>query len=557
MLTELRIRNVAVIESVTLALKPGFNVLSGETGAGKSIIAGSLALLFGERASADIVRTGADRATVEGVFEVSDNGQLVTDLDERGIEISDQTLILKREVNRAGRSRAWINGNPVPAGTLGEIGAQLVNVHGQHDSRGLLDGESQRAILDAFGGAEEVAAALGTAWDTLSSIRIERELLAASRADAARRADYLRFVGKELGEAKLIPGEDERLAEEARRVSHAVELRQHAARLRASIDDDETGVLHQLSAAQRSLSAAARLDPALQRLEELLDSAHVQLGELGREIANYEDSLETDPERLLEVERRRDLVHRLSAKYGGSIEAALAQLADVTRELALVDSGALDMGVLAGRESTALIELEKTAARLTQLRERAGRRLEREVGRLLPGLGMEEGKLLVAFARRNETARFGAEDVVFNIALNVGHEARPLARIASGGELARIMLALKTILARLDGTPTLVFDEVDSGIGGQVASYVGDAVRRVAEHHQVLAITHLPQIASRAHHHLVVRKGSAEGVTTADIAVVLGEERVREIARMLGGDPESSKSRDHARELLAEAIQEG
>lgn len=554
MLTELRIRNVAIIESVTLPLQPGFNVLSGETGAGKSIIVEALGLLFGERGSADIVRPGADRASVEGVFDARDDDHLRHRLDERGIDTDDGTVVLRREVSSSGRSRAWINGSTVTAGALAEIGRTLVTIHGQHESQGLLQPEAQRDILDAFGGAAAQAAAVAAAWDTLESLRGEIDALAKRRSATEKRADYLRHVTREIADAKLETGEDARLSEEARRLSHVEELRLNAGHLQEAIDGEDAGALRQLGAAQRALDASTRLDPALERLREMLDAAFAQLQEFSREVAAYESALDVDPGRLLEVEQRRDVLFRLARKHGGTVESALEALCEAQAELDLLDTAALDIGTLSQRAAAAETTLIASAVALTQKRKATTSRLQRDVDGLLPDLGMTGGRFTVAMTPRPAVERSGAESVEFLVALNVGHDARPLSRVASGGELSRVMLALTTILARLDRVPTLVFDEVDAGIGGRVGLCVGDTMRRVAAHRQVLAITHLPQIASRAHQHIVVSKAARGGVTTADLHVAEGEDRVHEIARMLGGDSESEKSRAHARELLEDAL---
>ncbi|MEO6445060.1 MAG: DNA repair protein RecN [Gemmatimonadaceae bacterium] len=553
MLTELRIRNVAILESVALPLRPGFNVLTGETGAGKSIIVEALGLLLGERGSADMVRTGADKASVEGVFDASAHPHVLTALDARGIEIEDGLVVLRREIVTAGRSRAWINGTSVTSTILAETGRALVNIHGQHESQTLLDGNVQRDVLDAFGGATEQAARVTELHTALSDVRAQIDSLASRRAAATRRADYLRHVVKELTEAELVPGEDTRLDEEVRRLSHAEELRVHAAHLRLAIDGEEESALRLLGAAQRALGAAERLDPSLARLRDLLDSAFVQLEELAREVSVYETGFDDDPERLLQLESRRNLLFNLTRKHGGSIESALDVLREAQAELDLVDTAGLDLGALTQRETTLATAFVTACEALSTARTTAARELERAVDAIFPDLGLTDGHLSVALILRTELGRGGAEDVEYRVALNVGLEGRPLARVASGGELSRVMLALKTILARLDGVPTLVFDEVDAGIGGRVGLCVGDTMRRVAGHHQVFAITHLPQIAARGHTHIVVSKGAKGGITTADIRVVDGDERTTEIARMLGGDPESDVSRAHARELLEAA----
>jgi DNA repair protein RecN (Recombination protein N) len=547
MLTELRVKNLAIIESVTLPLVGGFNVLSGETGAGKSIIVGALGLLLGERASADDVRTGADKATVEGTFDIADRPEVYALLDARGIDVDDGRVVLKREVTAAGRGRAWINGTTVTATVLADVGRSLVTVHGQHEAETLLDPESQRRILDAFGGAGELSSRVRHAYEALAAIHRERTELAKRRADAERRADYLRHVASEIEGAALAPGEDVKVEEEARVLAHAEELRQLAAALSSGLDEN---VLPELGGMQRQLGALRRIDPSLERLQELLDNGYYALEELGRALSAYEQQIDLDPERLAEVERRRDTIFTLAKKYGGSLEDAIETGRTARAELELIDSAAFDLAQMDRRESAARNELAADAARLTTARREAASRLAEAVDAVLPSLGMADGRFAVGLSARADIGVDGGEDVEFLVALNVGHDMRPLARVASGGELSRVMLALETILAGVDQVPTLVFDEVDAGIGGRVALQVGDTMRRVADRHQVFAITHLPQIAARAHNHVVVLKGARGGVTTADVAPVTGDDRVAEIARMLGGDPESDISRAHARELL-------
>jgi DNA repair protein RecN (Recombination protein N) len=550
MLTELRIRNFAIIESVTLPLGEGFNVLSGETGAGKSIIVGALGLLLGERASADLIRSGAEKATVEGVFDVASVRGIAKLADEKGIEVEDDTLVLKREIATGGRGRAWINGAPVTATVLAEIGRQLVNLHGQHDAQTLLDGESQRRILDAFGGAETLADQVRRTYGELSSVRREITTLTSRRSEAEKRADYLRHVAKEIEDARLAPGEDTKLEDEARVLENADELRTLATTLNDLLSGEDASVLGQLGAAQRPLTSIERIDPSAARMQELFDAGFYALQELARGVEDYAGSVDLDPSRLEEVRQRRDRLFGLLKKYGPTLDNVIESGRSARAELDLIDTAQFDLANLTAREAEARRRLSGEAEKLSDMRLSAGKKLAKSVDALLPQLGMPDGKFTVALISRDEPTAEGAEDVEFRVALNVGHEDRPLARVASGGELSRVMLALKTILARVDHVPTLIFDEVDAGIGGRVGLQVGDTLRRVAKEHQVFAISHLPQIAARAHHHIVVAKGAKGGVTTADISVLQGTSRVNEIARMLGGDPESKVSRAHAKELL-------
>ena len=553
MLTELRIRQLAVIDEVALTLAPGFNVLTGETGAGKSIVVEALGLLIGERASSDLVRAGAERAMVEGVFDIGERPGLRQALDERGIDC-DGTLVLRREVSAAAgaRARAWINGTPVTAGTLAEVGRALVNVHGQHEAQALLAPEAQRDILDAFGGAGRERDVLREAHLTLMEAETACAALAAREAEARRRADWLAHVAEEIEAAAPRPDEESSLDDEARRLTHAEELQTLVTEVTDALEGDE-GALPRLGSLQRSLAGLQRIDPSTARLQELYDAAWYALEEVVREARAYAEGIEHDPARLAEVERRRDLLYRLKQKHGGTLEAVVEAGRAARAELDLLDTAGLDRRALEDRRVAAAAAVAEAAAALSAKRGAAATALATAVTARLPELGMPDGRFLVDLPARDGVGPDGAESVEFRVALNLGHEARPLARVASGGELARVMLALKVILARLDDVPTLIFDEVDAGIGGRTGLMVGDAMRDVATHHQVFAITHLPQIAARGHHHIVVAKGAKGGVTTSDVSVVTDAARVTEIARMLGGDAESATSREHAKELLMSA----
>lgn len=553
MLTELRIRNFAIIESVTLPLAPGFNVLSGETGAGKSIIVGALGFLLGERASSDLIRTGADKATVEGTFDVAERNEILAAADERGIEIDGGTLVLKREISGTGRGRAWVNGSSVTAASLAEIGRLLVNLHGQHEAQTLLDPDAQRTLLDKSADADKQLAAVAQAHAELTEVQRQIRTLSMRKQDAEKRADYLRHVCAEIEGAKLIPGEDVSLEDDARILENTDELRELVQGILGLLGGEESGALTSLSGMTRPLAALQKIDASAARFQELYDNGFYALDELSRSLSDYLAAIDLDPDRLANVRRRRDLLYDLTRKYGPTLSDVIDTGRRSRTELDLVESGSLDIGELKSREKAAAERLAALAAKLTEARKVAGRKLSRAVDAILPDLGMADGKFLVRLAPRSEIGATGAEDVEFLVTLNVGHDARPLAKVASGGELSRVMLALKTILARADAVPTLIFDEVDAGIGGKVGLQVGDMLRKVAAHHQVFAISHLPQIAARAHHHMVVAKAAKTGVTTADIAILAGRDRVTEIARMLGGDPESKVSQAHAKELLSTA----
>jgi DNA repair protein RecN (Recombination protein N) len=336
-------------------------------------------------------------------------------------------------------------------------------------------------------------------------------------------------------------------------LENADELRTLAGSLNDFLSGDEASVLTQLGAAQRPLTAMERIDPSAARMQELFDAGFYALQELARSVEDYAASVDLDPERLEEVRGRRDKLFSLLKKYGPAMENVIETGRSARSELDLIDTAQFDLANLTARETEARRRLLGEAESLSEMRSTAAKKIAKSVDVLLPQLGMPDGRFSVALVPRDEPTASGAEEVEFRVTLNIGHEERPLARVASGGELSRVMLALKTILARVDRVPTLIFDEVDAGIGGRVGLQVGDTLRRVAKEHQVFAISHLPQIAARAHHHIVVAKGARGGVTTADISVLEGSNRVNEIARMLGGDPESKVSRAHAKELLESA----
>src|SRR5688500_18999873 len=444
MLSEIRIRNFAIIDSIALPLAPGFNVLSGETGAGKSIIVGALGFLLGERGSTDVIRPGADRAVVEGIFEVAGAGEVAGWADEHGIEIDGGTLVLKREMAANGRGRAWANATPVGATLLAEVGRMLVNLHGQHEAQTLLDGDSQRAILDAFSGAGETVTEVRELHASLGKVRREMEELASRRAEAEKRADYLRHVANEIESAKLVEGEQEKLEDEARVLENADELRTLAASLIAALEAEEGGALAAVGAAQRALTAIARIDPSTRGMQEQLDAGYVTLTELAREAGAYVERVDLDPERLTAVRERRDLLYRLLKKYGDSVAAVIETGRNARAELDLVDGGELDLNDLRTRAAELERKLGTAAAKLSKQRQTAASKLVKAVDARLPELGMPDGAFSVMLPKLSEPGPHGAEDVAFHVSLNKGHPARPLARVASGGELSRVMLALKT-----------------------------------------------------------------------------------------------------------------
>lgn len=550
MLIELRIENFAVIEGLAVRLDPGLNVLTGETGAGKSIIVGALALLLGERASTDTVRAGADRAVVEGVFDVEDREDILSILRDQGLDAEDGLLILRREVAVEGRNRAWINGAASTAGLVGELGSRLVDLHGQHEHQALLRNADQRDILDAFGGHDTLVTEMAEAHHELTAVRRELQDLEARRREIEQRADFLRFQLDEIDEAEVDPGEEEELEAESRRLEHAEDLARLSEGLSQGLYEGEASVTEALGALRRDLNELIRIDPSQEPARELLETAYYSIEELGRRMAGYATQVEHDPGRLDAIQRRQDRLFRLKNKYGPTLEDVLETARTARGELEALDGASFERKALEKREAGAAERVDSLADRITEARRKAGSKLAGHVMDILPDVGLDGGRFRVALQPLDEPGPHGAERVEFLVSVNVGFEPRPLKDVASGGELSRVMLALKTILARVDAVPTLVFDEIDAGIGGRIAVKIGAKLKNVAAHHQVFAITHLPQIASRADHHLLVLKGEAKGMSRTALEELDGDDRVRELARMLGGDPESETSLDHARELL-------
>ncbi len=546
-LVSLRVRDLATIADVSLELGPGLNVLTGETGAGKSMLVDALALLLGDRADRAAVRPGAARMVIEGVFDAPP-ATARTRLDAAGLDVAD-AIIIRREVTAEGRSRAWINGSPTTIGVLATVGEVLCDLHGQHQSLQLLDASTQRDLLDAFGNTTTAVRAVHTAWHELESIRDEHRALEARRDDAQRRADWLRHVVAEVDAVGPRPGEEAALDRDAIRLGHASTLALHASAMVEALDGDEGSARLAIGRAERAMNALERVDPTIGAWREMLDVAYAQLDELARVASDYAGTLEEDPERLADLERRRDLLFGLRRKHGDTIADVVATRDAAAAELDLIDTADFDLRALASRIDAAAQALSALCGALGERRRSAAGRMARDVTRHLPDLGLVGGEFIVRVEPLPHPGPSGADRVSFDVRLNRGMDPHPLARTASGGELSRLMLALKLVLARHDEVPSLVFDEVDQGIGGEVGTRVGEALAKVAERHQVLVITHLPQIAARAHRHLRIAKATRGGMATSDVALLLGEDRVIEVARMLG-DAEDPSARKLAMSMM-------
>jgi DNA repair protein RecN (Recombination protein N) len=550
MLTELRIQDFAVIDRLAVRLGPGLNALTGETGAGKSIIVGALSLLLGERASADVVRTGAERAVVEAVFDVESNRAVLDLLAQHGLEPEDGLLILRREIAVNGRGRVWVNGAASTVSVLTSLGDHLVDLHGQHEHQSLLHPKHQRTLLDAYSDATGLARDVRTQHERLRAARTRLQELETRTRETEQRADFLRFQLDEIERAKVKAGEEEELELESTRLTHASELATLAGALHHELYASERAIGPRLADVRRTLEQLTRIDGSLAQWRETVESALLGLQELGREMGDYAANVEHDPARLDDIKRRQDLLFRIKRKYGPTLEDVLNTAEQARTELDALASSALDHSEIEREIDVASQALAEAAKRLSAARTKGSKKLAAAISAVLPELGMSGGRFTIGLTPLDAIGVDGAEDVEFRVAVNSGFEPRPLTRVASGGELSRIMLALKTELARLDHIPTLVFDEIDAGIGGRVAHYVGDKLKSVAGAHQVFAITHLPQIASRADVHLLVQKHITRGITATTVSPLDGDDRVQELARLLGGDPESDVSIEHAREML-------
>ncbi|MCZ0934652.1 MAG: DNA repair protein RecN [Gemmatimonadetes bacterium] len=551
MLRELRVRNFAVVEEATLEFGPGLSVLSGETGAGKSLLVEALALLVGGRPSQDMIRAGAGAARIEGRFEIEDVEGLRTLCEDAGVDHEDGWLILCRELRREGRHRAWVNGSPSTAGRLREFGGRLLDLHGQHDHQRLLDRAWQRRILDAHGRHEALATRTAAAFEELRGIDGRLEDTRRAAREGRERADYLRFKRDEIAAAGLEPDEDETLESEARRLSHSEELIELSGALHHGLYEAEGSIVDRLGEFAARLDALVTIDREAGPFRDLLEAALRNVEELGRNLAPYRDSIEHDPRRLDEIRVRQDLLYRLKRKYGGALEDVIRAGEEARRELETVQGADEQIERLEAAREAASAKLATRASELSERRRESARALGEAVTAALPELGLRGGRLEIALDAYGDIRATGAERVEFLVSLNPGFPPAPLRRVASGGEMSRLMLALETALIEVDDLPVLVFDEIDAGIGGEVAHRVAARLLRLSAAHQVLVVTHLAQIAARADAHYSVGKVTeAEGVRTS-VRVLTGGERVHEVARMLGGDPASRASRAHAEELLA------
>ena len=574
MLRELVIENFALIDRLHLEFERGFNILTGETGAGKSIIIDTVSLILGGRSSAEQVRAGSESAQIEGVFELDDKPEIFHILAEWGISLGDdQLLVINREINQSGRSRCRLNGQTVTVLTLSRIGSLLMDIHGQHEHQSLLSSIAQREILDSFGGkvlqrkAEEVAE-LYLNWQ---GIKKELETLVTGEEEKNQRVEFLTFQLQEIERAKLQPGEAERLEQEREILAGAEKLYENtSATYQLLYGADEPGsALDKLGEGVQALEKATEIDASLQQWVEMVTQVACQVEEVSREIRAYRDRIDFNPEKLSRTEERLDEIAKLKRKYGQGIPEILKYAEKIRKEINSNEDRTERIAILTKKLQTIEEELSLAVQALSSLRKVTAERLERAVAKELTEVNMDktvftvslkriidEKKGLLVDGEKVAITKEGIDQVEFLVAPNPGEGLRPLAKIASGGELSRLMLILKVIMAEEDQIPTMVFDEIDAGIGGRTAQAVAEKLLLLGLSHQVICVTHLPQIASMANKHFYIEKKTHRERTLVEVRALEKNERVDELARMLGGAEVTSTTREHAREmlLLAESV---
>jgi DNA repair protein RecN (Recombination protein N) len=551
MLTDLYIKNFAIIDNLHVSFSRGLNCLTGETGAGKSIIIDAVNLVLGGRASAELIRTGEEEAVVEALFDLTGLDGVLSMLAESGVDC-DGELLVKRTVSRSGRNRVFVGGSLSTIAALSDLCRRLINIYGQHESQTLLKPDNHLLLLDGF-------ASLSPLRDEFAAVhdRYRRTLSAISRIDegereSARRIDLLSFQSSEIAGAALHPGEEEELERERQLLVHGEKLQNNSRMGFDAIYGGDSSILGQLRLVQAGIGEVCAIDPSLTETAESLNSAYLQLEDAALSLRDYSARVEADPQRLQALSDRLDLIHRLKKKYGTTVAEIIAYREEIDRELGEL----ANRGEARGGLERELLELEGRMAalgsELSTRREKAAKALGAAMEKELHELAMRHASFRVTLERLSEPRATGLERAEFLFSPNPGEAPKPLARVASGGELSRLMLALKQLHPESD-VPTLVFDEVDSGIGGATSALVGEKLKRVAGGQQVLCITHLPQVAAFADHHLKVEKVVEGGRTRTSVASLAAEGRVTEMARMLGGVRITEKTLEHAREMIEEA----
>ena len=549
MLASLRIRNLALVEELEWQPGPGFVAITGETGSGKSIIVGALKLVLGERADKSLIRTGAESCTVEAVFHVADAKKLSAWLEEQGVEpCEDGQLIVKRVFATAGTNRQFINGSPTTLNVLKDLGDGLVDLHGPHDHQSLLSNERQLDLLDAFAGAEALREKYGEQYRALNRITAERDDIAGSEAAAERELDLLRHQVNEIEIARLKPDEEEDIVARYTMASNSRRLLELSSAALGRLNESEESASARLNEVGKLLRDLERVDPGARRFSDALVRGLAEIEDLASGLGTYAEELDMEPGALAELEERVSLFETLKRKYGGSIPEVIVFGEAAAARLQKIESRGEELERLSREIQTQLKAMLETAAKLSAKRRTAAPKLSASVTGHLRDLGFKKSDFTVALTPPGEPGPHGLESAEFVFAPNPGEPAKPLKAIASSGEISRVMLAVKSSLATQDTIAVLVFDEIDANVGGEIAHAVGAKMKAIAKERQVLAITHLPQVAAVAQTQFVVTKDVEGGRTVSRLADVKGASRVSEVARMLGGKGESALA--HARTLL-------
>jgi DNA repair protein RecN (Recombination protein N) len=551
LLRELQIANLAIIDKLHVEFLPGLNILTGETGAGKSIIIDAVNLILGGRASAELIRSGAEEASVEALFDLSDRPGLLKTLAESGIDC-DGELLVRRVVSRGGKNRVFIAGGLATTTMLADISRTLINIYGQHDSQSLLKIDQHLRLLDGFSGTQSLREEFQSRFEAYLKAKGELETLEQGEREAARRLDLLSFQSEEIASAKLSPGEEEELAEERGRLAHGEKLLGASQQAFDDIYGGDAALLGRLRRVIGSVTEAGSIDKTLQPVVETLEGAYAQLEDASLTLRDYAAGIEADPGRLEQLDDRLDTINRLKRKYGADIAEILSYHEGILAELATLTGRETLREDLVHRMSELKEELAKLGGELSKGRRSGAARLKTGMERELGELAMTHAVFETSFEELAEPRSYGFEKAEFLFSPNPGEPPRPLAKTASGGELSRLMLALKQLHPESE-VPTLIFDEVDTGISGATSALIGVKLKKVAGVQQVLAITHLPQVAAFADQHLKVEKSVSQGRTATRVQRLESEERVAEVARMLGGARVTEKTLEHARELIQEA----
>ncbi len=549
MLSRLEIRDFVLVDRLALEFDKGFTVLSGETGAGKSIMIDALAVVLGERADSGLVRQGCEKADISAEFLLENDGAAAQYLQDNEL-VDNGHCLLRRVIDVSGRSRAWINGTLVTIQQLRLLGERLVDIYGQHEHQSLSKPQSQRDLLDAYAGATLLARRVAEAW---ASWQAARRLRIAAEGDAetiSRERDQLEWQISELDKLAFREDEWRDIGAEQTRLAHAASLVEAAEFALLTLSEDDAAALAAVSAVQSKLSALVDYDPALREVLDTLDTAQIQLQETVYSLRHYQQRIEVDPQRLAEVNERLDAIHTVARKYRTTPEK-LPALLDQSRQRLEELTTSLDAAALQRREAQAKEACLEIAAELSATRSKAARKLSRKVSDAMQTLAMQGGAFKVALTSNDECASYGLEQVEFQVAGHAGAPPRPLAKTASGGELSRIALAIESVTTEVAQVPTLIFDEVDAGIGGGVAEIVGRMLKTLGERHQVMCVTHLPQVAASAAQQWRVAKHMQDGRAASSVELLGARERIEEIARMLGGVKITDLTRKHAAELLA------